>query len=58
MLQQLAGNGVDLTKKPFVLGPALTYDRKRERFVGPDAEKANKYVACSHRAPFVMPRNL
>ena len=58
MLQQLAGNAVDLTKEPFVLGPALTYDRKKERFVGPNAEKGNKYVACSHRAPFVMPKNL
>ena len=58
MLQQLAGNGIDLTKKPFVLGPQLTYDRKRECFVGPGSEKANKYVKCSYRKPFVMPENV
>jgi len=58
MLQQLAGNGVDLAKKPFVLGPQLTYDRKNERFIGPGSEKANKYVKCSYRKPFVMPENV
>lgn len=54
MLQQLAGNDVDLTKNPFVLGPQLTYDRKQEHFVGANAEKANKYVKCSYREPFVI----
>ena len=58
MLQQLAGNSVDLTKKPFVLGPQLTYDRKQERFVGAGADKANKYITCSYREPFVMPKNV
>jgi len=58
MLQQMAGNGIDLTKKPFVLGPQLTYDRKQERFVGPGSDKANKYVKCSYRKPFVMPENV
>ena len=58
MLQQLAGNSVDLTKEPFILGPQLTYDRKQERFVGPGSEKANKYVKCSYRKPFVMPENV
>lgn len=52
------GNGVDPAKKKFVLGPALTYDRKTERFVGPNADKANKYVMCSYREPFVMPQNI
>ncbi len=54
MLQQLAGNDVDLTKNPFVLGPQLTYDRQQERFVGANAEKANKFVKCSYREPFVI----
>ena len=58
MLEQLDGNGVDLAKDKFVLGPALTYDRKTERFVGANAEKGNKYITCSHRAPFVMPKGL
>ncbi len=54
MLEQLEGNAVDLAKQPFVLGPALTYDRKQERFVGPNAEPANEYLICSCREPFVI----
>jgi predicted dehydrogenase len=55
MLEQLEGNGVDPAKDKFILSPALTYDRKQERFVGAGADRANKYITCSHRAPFVMP---
>ena len=55
MLEQLGGNNVDFAKQPFVLGPALTYDRKQERFVGPNAEQANKYLKCSYREPFIVP---
>ncbi len=54
MLEQMDGNGVDPAKTPFVLGPQLTYDRKQERFVGANAEKANKFVKCSYREPFVV----
>jgi len=55
MLEQLDGNGVDPAKEPFVLGPVLTYDRKQERFVGENAEQANKFIRFSCRAPFVVP---
>ncbi len=55
ILEQLDGNGVDLAKQPFILGPELTYDREQERFVGANAESANKYIKCSYRDPFVMP---
>jgi predicted dehydrogenase len=58
VLEQLNGNTVDLAKQPFVLGPALTYDRKQERFVGANAEQANKYIKCSYRQPFVMPEQV
>lgn len=58
MLEQIEGNDVDLGKERFVLGPALTYDRARERFTGPNAEKANKYVKCSYRDPFVVPESV
>ncbi|MHC4244818.1 MAG: hypothetical protein ACYSU4_20605, partial [Planctomycetota bacterium] len=54
MLGQLGANGVDPEKDKFILGPALTYDRKKERFVGPNANKANKYITCSYREPFVV----
>jgi len=58
MLEQLDGNGVDLTKQPFILGPQLTYDCQQERFVGANAESANKYIKCSYREPFVVPETV
>jgi hypothetical protein len=58
ILEQLEGNGVDLAKQPFVLGPMLTYDRKQERFVGESAEQANKYLKGSYREPFVLPEQV
>ena len=54
MLEQLEGNEIDLKKQPFVLGPALTYDRQQEHFVGPNAELANQHIKCSYREPFVI----
>jgi hypothetical protein len=35
-----------------------TYDLKTERFVGPNADKANEYIMCSYREPFVMSQNI
>jgi predicted dehydrogenase len=58
MLEQLDGNGVDLAKQPFILGPQLTYDCKQECFVGANAESANKYLTCSYREPFVVPETV
>jgi predicted dehydrogenase len=58
ILEQLDGNGVDLAKQPFILGPELKYSRRQERFVGANAEKANKYIKCSYREPFVMPKRV
>jgi len=55
MLEQLDGNGVDLAKEPFILGPVLKYDREQERFIGENAEQANKFIKCSYREPFVVP---
>lgn len=52
--EQLQGNGVDLTKRPFVSGPMLTYDRKTERFTGAGARRANRYIKSSFREPFVI----
>lgn len=58
ILEQLGGNSVDPAKQPLVLGPALTYDRKQECFVGANAELANKFLKCSYRDPFVMPEQV
>ncbi len=58
MLEQLEGNGVDVTKQPFILGPKLTYDRKQERFVGENSNGANKYIRNSYRDLFVIPETV
>ncbi len=58
VLEQLDGNGVDLTKQKLILGPQLTFDREQERFVGENADKANKFVKCSYREPFVVPESV
>ena len=55
MLKQLDGCKVDLKKKPFILGPKLTYDAKAEQFTGDSAAEANKFVKLPGRAPFVVP---
>ncbi len=54
ILEQLGGNDVDLAKKPFVLGPELTYDPLTERFVGSHAAQANQHLKCDYRSPFVI----
>jgi predicted dehydrogenase len=58
ILEQLDGNGIDLAKQPFILGPELKYSRRRERFVGANAKKANKYIKCYYREPFIMPERV
>jgi predicted dehydrogenase len=58
VLEQLDGNGVDLTKQKLILGPQLTFDCKQERFVGENADKANEFVKCSYREPFVVPEQV
>jgi predicted dehydrogenase len=55
IVEQLGDNDVDLAKEPFILGPVLTFDRKQERFVGENAEQANKFIELPYREPFVVP---
>ena len=55
MLEQIQGNQVDINKTPFIVGPQLTYDRKKEQFTGPHAQKANQYLKTDCRAPFIVP---
>jgi len=55
MLEQIDGNGVDLKKTPFMLGPQLTFDTKVERFVGRGSRKANQYIKRTYRDGFVIP---
>ncbi len=52
MVEQLDGNGVDLEKTPFVLGPQLTFDPAAERFTGEHADAANRHLSYAYREPF------
>jgi hypothetical protein len=52
MVEQLQGNGVDLSSTPFLLGSPLTFDPDREQFTGQSAEAANRYLRYEYRAPF------
>jgi hypothetical protein len=53
--EHLRANQVDLSTTPSVLGPWLTFDPDRERFVGPSAEEGNRLVRREYREPFAVP---
>jgi predicted dehydrogenase len=51
--QHLSDNGIDIEKTPLTLGPWLTIDSDRERFVRNKA--ANAMLTRDYRQPFVVP---
>jgi len=59
MQKHLETNEIKLDKDKAVLGPWLTIDSRKERFVGPFAEQANKLLKREqYRAPFVVPEKV
>jgi predicted dehydrogenase len=52
----LRENGIDLAATPATLGPWVTFDSKKERFVEGFADAANKLSKRNYRKPFVVPR--
>ena len=52
----LRENGVDLAATPATLGPWVTFDPKRDRFVGDLAAAANKLARRDYRKPFALPK--
>ena len=56
--EHLRANGVDIGKTPAVLGPWLTMDPGKERFVGEFAGRANKLLSRNYRKPFVVPEEV
>ena len=46
----------NLDTTPAVLGPWVTFDGKKERFVGDHAEQANALSQREYRKPFVVPK--
>ena len=55
MLEHLKVNEVDLEKEPITMGPMLTMDPEKEKFVGEYSDMANMYVKRNYREPFVVP---
>ncbi|HOZ48777.1 MAG TPA: Gfo/Idh/MocA family oxidoreductase [Candidatus Hydrogenedentes bacterium] len=58
MLAQLGRSEVDIAKKPFVLGPKLTFDVSRGTFTDDNAAKANELVRRVDREPFIVPEQV
>jgi hypothetical protein len=56
--QHLRANEVALDRRPIALGPMLTFDTERERFVGDHSDYANMFVTRNYRPPFVIPETV
>jgi hypothetical protein len=54
--EYLRENGVDLGATPAALGPWVSFDPKKERFVKDFAAKANALSQRQYRRPFVVPK--
>ena len=54
-LIHLKANDVDLQSDPLTIGPALTFDQKREEFTGEFGKMANMFLRRNYREPFVVP---
>lgn len=55
MLDNLAANEVDVEKELITMGPMLTMDSEKERFVGEYSDWANMLMKRNYREPFVIP---
>lgn len=53
--ESLRSNGVDLDATPATLGPWVSLDAERGRFVGDFADAANALSRREYRKPFVVP---
>lgn len=58
MLPHLKANDVDITKEPLTIGPMLTFDIEKERFVDQFSNWANMLLKRNYREPFVVPENV
>jgi len=54
MVEHLRVNEVDLEKELITMGPMLTMNPEKERFVGEYSDMANMYVKRNYREPFVV----
>jgi hypothetical protein len=54
-VKHLKANEVDLQNDPLTIGPALTFDQKREEFTGEFGKLANMFLRRNYREPFIVP---
>jgi len=54
MVLHLVANEVDLKAEPITIGPMLTMDPDKEKFVGELSVEANMYLKRNYREPFVI----
>jgi hypothetical protein len=54
MLEHLKANEVDLEKEPITMGPMVTMNPEKEKFVGEYGDMANMYLKRNYREPFVI----
>ena len=54
--EYLRENEVNLDTTPAVLGPWVTYDSKKERFIKDHADQANTLSQREYRKPFIVPK--
>jgi hypothetical protein len=55
MDQLLRAHGIAMTSPSIKLSPVLEFDAAAERFVGPHADKANRFLKRAYREGFVVP---
>ena len=56
--EHLLVNGVDVKATPRILGPSLTMDPEKERFVGDFSKEANVLASRNYREPFIVPETV
>jgi len=56
--EHLLVNGVDVKATPRILGPWLTMDPEKERFVGDFSKEANVLASRNYREPFIVPETV
>ncbi|MEA3225801.1 MAG: Gfo/Idh/MocA family oxidoreductase, partial [Planctomycetota bacterium] len=52
MVEHLKVNEVDLEKEPITMGPMLTMNPQKEKFIGENSRLANMFVKRNYREPF------
>ncbi len=57
-LKHMDANKIKLKKTPAVIGPMLTMDPDKERFIGEFKEEANKYLKRDYRKEFEIPEKV